>query len=232
MSQLTLFSPPVPRRRSVNRYVLGGLLAFGALNAFGGGYYGMAGAESVPTEWLEGSPFDDYFVPGFILFGAVGGSLLAAAIAVFANLPMARVAAVGAAAILFGWLVIETLMIGYVSWMQPATAAGGLVILFSRGDGRNTRRYEMTPFTLDDARSVGERLGIDWGSSAFDVEQFRAGMDIELEHGTREADTDVTGDDPLLTGKIALAHLRELPDYYTRLARMEAEGEAALGDAH
>ena len=130
MSQLTLFSPPVPRRRSVNRYLLGGLLAFGALNAFGGGYYGMAGAESVPTEWLEGSPFDDYFVPGLILFGAVGGSLLAAAIAVFANLPMARVAAVGAAAILFGWLVIETLMIGYVSWMQPATAAGGLVILF------------------------------------------------------------------------------------------------------
>lgn len=89
-----------------------------------------------------------------------------------------------------------------------------------------------TFFTLDDARSVGERLGIDWGSSAFDVEQFRAGMDIELEHGTRDADTDVTGDDPLLTGKIALAHLRELPDYYTRLARMEAEGEAALGDAH
>lgn len=85
-------------------------------------------------------------------------------------------------------------------------------------------------FTTDEARSVGERLGIDWGSSTFDVEQFRAGMDIELEHGTRDADTDVTGDDALLTGKIALAHLRELPDYYTRLAQMEAEGEAAQSD--
>ena len=82
-------------------------------------------------------------------------------------------------------------------------------------------------FTTNDARSVGEQLGIDWTSSPFDVEQFRAGMAVELEHGTREPDTDVTGDDPLLTGKIALAHLRELPDYYTRLARMEAEGEAA-----
>lgn len=82
-------------------------------------------------------------------------------------------------------------------------------------------------FTANDARFIGEQLGIDWGSSSFDVEQFRAGMDVELEHGTRDPETDVTGDDPLLTGKIALAHLRELPDYYTRLARMEAEGEAA-----
>ena len=84
-------------------------------------------------------------------------------------------------------------------------------------------------FTTNDARSIGEQLGIDWTSSPFDVEQFRAGMDVELEHGTRDPDTDVTGDDPVLTGKIALAHLRELPDYYTRLARMEAEGEAASG---
>jgi hypothetical protein len=82
-------------------------------------------------------------------------------------------------------------------------------------------------FTTNEARSVGEQLGIDWASSPFDVEQFRAGMDVELEHGTRDPDTDGTGDDPLLIGKIALAHLRELPDYYTRLARMEAEGEAA-----
>jgi hypothetical protein len=82
-------------------------------------------------------------------------------------------------------------------------------------------------FTANEARSVGEQLGIDWASSPFDLEQFRAGMDVELEHGRRDPDTDVTGDDPLLTGKIALAHLRELPDYYTRLARMEAEDEAA-----
>ena len=82
-------------------------------------------------------------------------------------------------------------------------------------------------FTMEEARSLGEQLGIDWTSSPFDVEQFRAGMDVELEHGTRDPETDVTGDDPVLTGKIALAHLRELPDYYARLARMEAEGEAA-----
>ncbi len=82
-------------------------------------------------------------------------------------------------------------------------------------------------FTTDEARSIGEQLGVDWTSSPFDVDQFRAGMDVELEHGTRDPDTDVTGNDPLLTGRIALAHLRELPDYYTRLARMEAEGEGA-----
>jgi hypothetical protein len=82
-------------------------------------------------------------------------------------------------------------------------------------------------FTTTDARTVGEQLGIDWTSCPFDIEQFRAGMDVELEPVTRYPYTDDTGDDPLLTGKIALAHLRELSDYYTRLARMEAEGEAA-----
>ena len=82
-------------------------------------------------------------------------------------------------------------------------------------------------FSDEDARVVGERLGIDWISGPFDLEQFRTGMDVELEHGTRDPDTDVTNDDPVLTGKIALAHLRELPDYYTRLARMETAGETA-----
>ena len=82
-------------------------------------------------------------------------------------------------------------------------------------------------FATSDAHSLGEQLGIDWVTSPFDVEQLRAGLEVELEHGARDPETDVTGDDPLLTAKIALAHLRELPDYYTRLARMEAEGEAA-----
>jgi hypothetical protein len=86
-------------------------------------------------------------------------------------------------------------------------------------------------FSDKEARAVGERLGIAWTSSPFDLEQFRVGMDVELEHGTRDPDTDVTGDDPVLTGKIALAHLRELPDYYTRLARMEREGEQAGREA-
>ena len=81
-------------------------------------------------------------------------------------------------------------------------------------------------FTTEQARDVGERIGIDWASAPFDVEQFRAGMDVELEHGRRDPATDVTGSDPVVTGKIALAHLNEFPDYYTRLARMEAEAEA------
>jgi hypothetical protein len=58
------------------------------------------------------------------------------------------------------------------------------------------------------------------------VEQFRMGLDVELEHGAHDAETNVTGDDPIMTGKIAWAHLKELPDYYTRLAVMEAEAEA------
>jgi hypothetical protein len=78
-------------------------------------------------------------------------------------------------------------------------------------------------FSKEEARQIGEALGIDW--SRFDVEQFRMGLDVELEHGTVDPHTDVTHDDPLLTGKIALAHLNELPDYYTRLAEMEQEGE-------
>lgn len=79
--------------------------------------------------------------------------------------------------------------------------------------------------TLAEARRVGETLGIDWASAPFDAEQLRRGMDVELEHGRRDPATDVTGDDPIVTGKIALAYLNEFPDYYARLERMEAEAE-------
>ncbi|MBN1299457.1 MAG: hypothetical protein JW997_07210 [Actinobacteria bacterium] len=78
-------------------------------------------------------------------------------------------------------------------------------------------------FTAEEAKAIGEKLGIDW--SKFDVEQFRMGMDVELEHGKVDAETNVTNDDPLLTGKIALAHLNEFPDYYDRLYEMEEEAE-------
>lgn len=81
-------------------------------------------------------------------------------------------------------------------------------------------------FSADEARRLGEQIGIDWDTAPFDVEQFRAGMDVELEHGTHDPSTDVTGDDPVVTGKIALAHLNEFPDYYTRLKKMEAEAES------
>ena len=80
-------------------------------------------------------------------------------------------------------------------------------------------------FSIDEARQIGEQIGVDWATSPFDVEQFKRGMDVELEHGLRDLLTDVTGDEPLLTGKIALAHLTEFPDYYTRLARMEEEAK-------
>jgi hypothetical protein len=76
-------------------------------------------------------------------------------------------------------------------------------------------------FTIEEAKSIGEALGIDW--SKFDVEQFRMGLNIELEHGKRDPSTNVTQDDEVLTGKIALAHLNEFPDYYTRLQKMETE---------
>jgi hypothetical protein len=89
------------------------------------------------------------------------------------------------------------------------------------GADMNTR----TRFATEEARLIGSMIGIRWDGCEFDIEQFRQGLDVELEHGRRSADTDVTDDDPLLTAKIALAHLREMPDYYTRLARMEAEGE-------
>jgi DNA-directed RNA polymerase alpha subunit len=81
-------------------------------------------------------------------------------------------------------------------------------------------------FTDDEARAAGERIGIDWSTSRFDVEQFRMGMDVELEHGTQDAETNVTNDDVDTTAKIARAHLNEFPDYYSRLEVMEAEAEA------
>jgi len=82
-------------------------------------------------------------------------------------------------------------------------------------------------FTAEEARKIGEQLGIDW--SKFDVEQFRMGMDVELEHGLVDPHTNVTSDDSLMTGKIALAHLNEFADYYTRLDKMEEEAETFWG---
>jgi Protein of unknown function (DUF5661) len=76
-------------------------------------------------------------------------------------------------------------------------------------------------FTIEEAKTIGEALGVDW--SKFDVEQFRMGLDVELEHGVRDLQTNVTHDNEVITAKIALAHLNEFPDYYTRLEKMEKE---------
>ena len=81
-------------------------------------------------------------------------------------------------------------------------------------------------FTTQEAKDIGERLVIDW--SKFDVEQYRMGLDVELEHGLVDSHTNVTNSDPIVTGKIALAHLNEFPDYYTRLDKMEREAEGKL----
>ncbi|HEX2996491.1 MAG TPA: DUF5661 family protein [Anaerolineales bacterium] len=77
--------------------------------------------------------------------------------------------------------------------------------------------------STEEARSIGTQLGIDW--TQIDLEQFRRGLEVELEHGTHDPETNVTNDDPILTGKIAWAHLKEIRDYYTRLDRLEAEAE-------
>jgi hypothetical protein len=84
---------------------------------------------------------------------------------------------------------------------------------------------ERASFSLEEARRIGEEIGIDWSSAPFDIEQFRMGMDVELEHGLHDLLTNVTDSDPVVTGKIALAHLKEFADYYTRLARMEDEAK-------
>ncbi len=79
-------------------------------------------------------------------------------------------------------------------------------------------------FTTEEAKWAGEQIGIDW--QEYDIEQFRMGLEVELEHGLIDPVTNVTNDDLILTAKIALAHLKEIPDYYTRLKKMEADAEA------
>lgn len=82
--------------------------------------------------------------------------------------------------------------------------------------------------SVEEAKQIGEQLGITWNK--FDVDQYKIGMEVELEHGTANPLTNVTNDDLLITGKIALAHLNELPDYYTRLLKMEKEAEDSSTD--
>lgn len=82
-------------------------------------------------------------------------------------------------------------------------------------------------FGKQEATRIGDEIGVDW--SAIPLEEFRVGLDVEIEHGAHDAQTNVTDDDPVLTGKIALAHLKEFPDYYTRLMQMEADADAYWG---
>jgi hypothetical protein len=79
-------------------------------------------------------------------------------------------------------------------------------------------------FTQEEAREIGQKIGIDFNK--YDLEQFRMGLAVELEHGSNDPETNVTNGDPIMTGKIAWAHLKEIPDYYTRLQKMESEAES------
>lgn len=119
----------VMRYKQVTGYLLGAVLTFGAINAFGGGYYGLAGAKGVPLEWLAGSPFSDYFIPSFILFVVVGGVFSFAAIAVFMRSRLARVSAFVAGTVVLVWIGVQLAIIGYVSWMQPTTLLAGVFVL-------------------------------------------------------------------------------------------------------
>ncbi len=85
-------------------------------------------------------------------------------------------------------------------------------------------------FTQQDARRIGDALGINWEQVR--LEEFQAGLGVELEHGARDPETNVTNDDEIQTGKIALAHLKEFPDYYTRLAKMEDEADEYWAKEH
>jgi hypothetical protein len=111
------------------RYLLTALLAFGAINAFGGGYYGVSGAPGVPVEWLAGSPFKDYFIPSLILMVVVGGAFSCAAVAVVTRSRLARVSAFAAGIVVLVWITVQVASIGYVSWMQPATLIAGILVL-------------------------------------------------------------------------------------------------------
>ena len=109
-------------RRRPQALGLAALLLFIAVNAAGGGLYGLAGAPGVPRAWLRGSPFSSYLVPSIILLVVVGGVHLIAAVTVLRRAPQASVRATVAGLVLLGWIGVQVAMIGYVSWLQPAMA--------------------------------------------------------------------------------------------------------------
>ena len=127
--QSTRLAAPVLTRRphaGGTRRALIALQGVMALNAFGGAWYAIAGAPNVPTEWLAGTPFDDYVVPGVILGVAVGGSQLAAAVALRVRHRRANELSLAAALVLLAWIATQLAMIGYVSPLQPIVLAWAL----------------------------------------------------------------------------------------------------------
>ncbi len=111
---------------------------------------------------------------------------------------------------------------------QIVGVAGGVTALGAAVYMLKHRKAPRLRVSLGKAKKIGEELGIEF--TRFGPDDLRRGMEVELEHGRRDPETDVTGDDLLLTGKIALAHLKEIPDYYSRLAKMEADAKAFWRD--
>ena len=110
------------------KYLLITLTALLAVNAFGGGYYALAGAEAWPLSWLEGTPFDSYVIPGLFLALVVGGGMTLASGAWILRRQVAPRLSLGAGLVLVAWIVVQVAMIGYVSWMQPTCFVAGLII--------------------------------------------------------------------------------------------------------
>lgn len=111
------------------RVSLDALLLLVALNAFGGGIYGLTGAKEIPTEWLEGSPFHSYFIPSLVLIVVVGGSSMVAAIFAITKNTLANASIIISAILLLIWILVQIVVIGYVSWLQPMMAAVAVFIL-------------------------------------------------------------------------------------------------------
>ncbi len=109
--------------------VLGILHAFIAINAFGGGAYGMMGPKELPVEWLEGSPFSSFFIPSLVLFVVVGGSHAMAAFRVMKRTPSAYKAALMAGTVLLIWIMVQVAIIGFVSFLQPVMAGLSVVVI-------------------------------------------------------------------------------------------------------
>jgi hypothetical protein len=119
---------------------LGTILALVAVNAFGGGYYGLSGAKDIPLEWLKDSPFRSYFIPALFLFVVVGGSCLYASIAVFRNRKSGRTTSLLCGILMISWIMIQVSIIGYVSWMQPAIFITGIVVLLAAWNLRISKK--------------------------------------------------------------------------------------------
>ncbi len=118
-----------PSREKLIRRSLGGLLLLVAINALGGGVYGLTGAKDVPTTWLEGSPFHDYVIPSIILLVIVGGSSFLGAFAVLRKHRLRHKAAVACSIIMLLWISVQLAIIGFVSWLQPAIIIMAVLIL-------------------------------------------------------------------------------------------------------